>query len=257
VSSRFLPTIGLNAFYENEELLPVMTSAAGASLREALRFSTAMRRRGIVDLLTLGSAATFDVYLHKSGRAFLHFLQGAPDEIKVTSRADPFFDAVACLDVDCARGIAGASRRAWNEQLEYEDDFLYATFLMSAFFLGAQAPDLQAMLARYEAVLEGRDDARLELCNALLAADAGRFDAALGQLLDERDERYQRLVERGSVLEEESATEGKICVEGLALVRLAEQRALATRKDYLFVPSLARAAPLRPYLADDWKKIDE
>jgi hypothetical protein len=257
LSSKFLPSIGLNALYDGADLFPVILGGT-ANLRETLRFCKSLRRRAICDLLALGSAARLHLYLHKSGRAFLQFLQRASDDDKVTSRADPFFDAISALDLDCARDQSRASRHTWNATLEYEDDFLYVRFLMARFFLDAPPVDLQAILARYEAVVDGAPDPRLSVCKAFLIGDAEQFDAGLTELLDAREAQLKKLHGRGGTSDEEMATEGKISIEGLALTRLADLLGLATRTDYLFVPSLARSTPRQTFSAsDDWLDIVE
>ncbi|KYG07378.1 hypothetical protein BE21_02585 [Sorangium cellulosum] len=256
MTSKFLPVIALNAFEEGAELLPLVTGGT-ASQREVLRFCRTLRRRAICELLLLGLVGRFHLYLHKSGRAFLHFLRGSADAAKVTSRAEPFFDAIACLDLECAREQARSARSTWNERVEYEEDFLYVRFLMSAHFLDAPATELTAMLARAEEVTEGRDDPRIAICSALLARDAGRFDDALSDLLDLREQRTTHLFDRGGAHEEEAATEGQIDVEGLALVRLAESRGIVTRPEYPFIPSLLRVGPTRAFTVDDWTDIAE
>jgi hypothetical protein len=56
---------------------------------------------------------------------------------------------------------------------------------------------------------------------------------------------------------EAAATVGRLCVEGLALVRLAERQGMPTREGYLHVPSVAREPFAGAVRADSWLHLDE
>ena len=75
------------------------------------------------------------------------------DSAKLTSRSEPFFDAIAAADFDGARAIAVASRRTWRQGEEYQEDFLFVDFVMKHFFLGAPDAECQQTLELHEQVL--------------------------------------------------------------------------------------------------------
>jgi hypothetical protein len=253
VTSQFLPAFMSNALYENDELLTSFL-AGDVTLREALEFSQRFRIAGIGSLLTSGTATHFHNFLHKSARAFIHFVRSKPRDWP-GSKADAFFDAVACEDKEAAKELAELAPRAPDRRSEYEEDFLYARFLMDQFCLGAGPAEGRKQLERYEQVLEGSEDPRLEVCRTLLEGDADGLDGALGALMEARQARYQKLADKELLLEEILSTEGAVSVEGLALVRFAASKGLALSDEHPFIPSVARDPAARAYRADDWQLI--
>jgi hypothetical protein len=114
MTSEFLPVFVQNAVEENEELLPDVV-AGRADFQTILEFCQNFRMAGI-GALFLGSAPkVFRQLLHHSGRAYAHFLTHADKGSTLTSKALPFFDAVASGDFDGASLIARGSRRSWAQ----------------------------------------------------------------------------------------------------------------------------------------------
>ena len=254
MASQYLSVFVQNALEENEELLQdVLTGRA--DVETLLTFCENFRLAGI-GALFLGSAPKlFRQMLHYSGRAYAHSLGRAGLHTALTSKANPFFDAVGAGDFDAAALIAQVSRRDWVQGEEYEEDFLFVEFLMQRFFLGATPQSGAAMLERYEASLQGAEDCRLPMCHALLNRDSQAFNSALTTFLGEREELLTGLSDGGAVSDEVAATEGNLCVPGLALVKLAERDGLETEQDYLHVPSSARKGGLIAFSPDDWRML--
>ncbi|HYO57922.1 Imm49 family immunity protein [Archangium sp.] len=251
MSSKFLPVFVQDARLFNAELVePVRERRAG--LRQVLELCRNYRIAAIGQLLLLGDADAFRVDLYKSGRAYLYFLEGADEAQLITSRAVPFFDALGARDFEGAREIARRSRRTWAPGVEYEEDFLYMDFLMGHFFRDLSEAAAAELLQRYERALQGTEDIRLEVCHALLARQGEHLDAALDRMMDEREARQARLLEKGSLSEEMWATECQVSIEGLALVALAERVGVPMRSDHLFIPSLARDGELPEEPPDAW-----
>ncbi|RYZ32318.1 MAG: hypothetical protein EOO72_15490 [Myxococcaceae bacterium] len=110
------------------------------------------------------------------------------------------------------------------------------------------------MLARWEDVLEGGADPRREACQALLEKDANGFQTAFEALLRERKREFSEYSRRLDFDAEVGATTGKLYVDGLALLRVAELEAMPPLTALEFVPLLARV-PLGTPLpaADAWR----
>ena len=239
MSSRLLPAFIEGALYLNADLLPRVRDRK-ATPDQVLELCRNHRIAAIGMLLLLGDADGFRRQLEMSARACLHFLEGAAEAPIIASRTLSFFDALAAKDFECAGGIARHSRRTWARGVEYEEDFLYMDFLMGHFFLERSEAEAAALLQRYEFVLQGTDDVRLEACRGLLGRRGEEFDAALDRMMAERGARQARLREKGVLSEEAWATDCQVSVEGLALVALAERAGMRVRSNHLFVPSLAR-----------------
>lgn len=208
------------------------------------------RRRAICCLLLTLDKEEFAVALEKSGQALRHFLATATEEGKATSKGIGFFDALAVEDWDCATAIAEEARSTYNPDLELEEDFLYVTFLMKLVLLGAKDAELDRILSRWEKLLDGESDARHSLCEALLKPGPKAFDTALRTLLSQTKEHY---AQHGQDLEmEETATEGALSVEGLALLRIATRRGLPVKAKYALIPAAAIKATRQQLPADAW-----
>jgi hypothetical protein len=248
----FLPVFRKNATLELAERVGAVQGGT-VTLGATLAFCQWYRIRGICALFLEGRADSFLADLHRSGRAFLHYLGNAPVAQKVTSRAAPFFDAIASGELACARDIARNSRLTWNAEEEFEDDFHYVLFLMKHFFLDGTAEECAAVLKRFAEILDGAPDPHFVICQAFAAGDAQQFGDGLAELLQNYESRYQKRLAADAVAFEEAATEPKLCVEGLALVKLAEMKQFPLEDDYLLIPSTAREKATVVFGADDWK----
>ncbi|NMO14692.1 immunity 49 family protein [Pyxidicoccus fallax] len=239
---------------ENERLIHHVLGERPSS-KAVLDVCRNFRMAGICSLFLHGTPEDFHWRLHQGARCYAHFLPRFDEGSTLTSRALPFFDAVAVQDLEAAHGIARHSRRTWGEGLEYEEDFLFVEFLMRHFFLETPDAECHRLLERYEEALRGAEDFRLGVCKALLESDTESFGAALTDFLRERRDRLAGVASRGHMEEELLATEGQLSVEGLALVRLAEQKGIATEVDYLHVPSIAREPPSRTFQPKSWRQV--
>lgn len=251
MTSAMLPIIRANAEYDLKNVSPFVIR--GNMKKKFIDLMCrAYRTKGICSFLLEGSTQQLHMNLQKSGAAFLHYLMRAQDAEKITSRAKPFFDAVASGDFGNDRDIATYSRGTWNQAEEYEDDFLYVFFLIKKFFLNADEEECGGLIDDFERVVEGADSLRLDVCKAYSDQDEQSFDEALNSLILEHQDYYQGGFERDEILEEDWATEGQIFIEGLALVRLAERLGFYVQKDYLLVPSLARMEVKIAFGQDTW-----
>jgi hypothetical protein len=246
MNSQFLDVLISNAAEEMAEMLGALRRG-GLRPRDALWYCHLCRIRGIGQLLLDGTPESFHRELWRSGRVIWASLERADDSEKATGRLFPFFDAVSVTDWEGAAGIAAHARRSWNHEKEYEEEFLYAYFLMNLFFMDGDIGACTALLRRYEEVVDGEPDTRLGLCKALLGGEQIEFDAALAAFLDEYLERYRRLTRKEAISQEVAATEAHVSIEGLALLRLAQRRGLKPRRDYPGVPSIALKEPTVRY----------
>jgi hypothetical protein len=251
----FLPLAVKASAMSIDEALPVLLSEKPA-LKLTLNTCRWYRQMGVGFLLMFGTPARFFEHLFKSGRCFLHFLEANDDGPKVTSKAAPLFDAIACNDRAGAALIAARARQKWNPDLEYEDDFLYVHFLIQRFFLGVAPDVLAATLRRYEDVLEGQKDFRLGLCKALLGRDQAGFDAAVEALVDALEAHYDKQRGREVLDPDEAATTVHVSTELLAWLRLAGEAGLATLPSYPMAPDIARGTPRAFPAPDAWKVIE-
>lgn len=235
----FLPIAVKNSGVALEDLVP-QVSAAPPRLKYYLHICLLYRRVAVGSLLMSSDPEPFYASLFKSSRAFLHFLTTAPDDEKVTSKSEPFFDAIACRDRDGALAIARASRASLATGREYEEDFFYMRFLMERFFLGTPEDALRRTLDDWTTLTEANPDQRLELCRALLDGDQAAFDSALTTGIEQRQGRIQKQRDRESLNPDEAATLAHVSTEVLAWLELAELAGLNVTPEHPLAPAVAR-----------------
>ncbi|CAM3093154.1 Imm49 family immunity protein [Corallococcus soli] len=250
----FAPLAGKNAAVALEELLPQVLLAPPRQ-QDSLRVSTLYRRLGIAGLLGTADPSTFFPNLFKSGRAFLHFLQSAPDSEKMTSRSEPFFDAIACRDDAGAAELAKHSRRTLATGKEYEEDFFYIRFLMDRFFVAATEGSARQWLDAWAALAP--DDFRLAVCTALDRSDPLAFESALATAIAELLARTRALQARNALSADDAATFAHVSTEVLAWLELAERVGLPVERDSPLAPRLARPFQgMQLPSPDSWKTVE-
>jgi len=208
---------------------------------------------GICELLLDAEVDAFFHQLIRSAQARHWVLErGAklrPPPLKLlkASNARGFHAALAANQWELARQIARVSVPTHAEGTEYEDDFLAAHFL-HRYVLDAPQEELHAILDRFEAVLEGGANPRLDLGRHLLARDATGCSRAFTDLIDERDAKLKKM-KRESIYATDSlfVPQSSIYLEGLAWLRLLERAALPTEPEYPYCPSLARQTRYTPF----------
>ena len=215
-----------------------------------------LRTLAIIALVAEGKHRSFTHNLVRSGRCRLSYLQrvqasGAPDHHDASSRLAPFLDAVAAADFGLARQIAALSPAQWRQGHEYEDDFCHAQLAHAVLAPVTDLARTDALLERWERVLDGAADARLPVMRALVHRDKAGFDPAFEALVQARDDALAAERERARIEEFDVIAQRQLFVDGLALLRMATQLGLGTQAEYRGCPSLARAVTLET-LPPEW-----
>ena len=233
----------------------------GAALEEV---SSYFQGLALCHLLETADVAQFRENLVRSGHARRYFLRHSraegndADRRLALSRTEAFLDAVAAADLPLAREIATLSVSAWNPDWEYEDDFCYYRVLHTlALDPGAaREPALGALLARFEAALEGDRSWRLALCEALVERDASLFDDALRGFVGAEQEANDARRDALESYEFLFWPRSFVSVEGLALLQLAALRGIETAEAYPLCPAIARLAPTEHGYRDLFAEIE-
>jgi hypothetical protein len=252
-----------------DQLEPVLPAYAAGRLKQrdlAHGLGVLFRQLGTCRMLLNGTADPLFISQMQAASVYLFRLPILDDEEKLTSRAACFWDAVAGGYLDAAREIARWSRTTHNPDREHEDDFIHVMFLMKRYFLAPHPDDAQgreafdqeqiARLERWEAVLEGGVDPRLDLCRALQQQDRDAFQEALIAVGENRRAMLERREAAGQLKPEVMLWMKPIWPEGLALMRLAELDDLGRDFDCPDVPALLRVDPPFHYDPDAWRDLD-
>ncbi|MCP3143932.1 immunity 49 family protein [Pyxidicoccus xibeiensis] len=152
------------------------------------------------------------------------------------SKGEPLFDALAVGAWDLARDIAARMTSTWMQRMEAEEDFHYFGVL-SAMLL--QRPDLDSELAAFERCLQGGQSYRFDAVKGLTLADAEAFEAGLQGMIEEQAAWVERQQRSGLFDPYLHKTSAFVFIEGVALVRLARNRALKTEERYRLIPAPA------------------
>lgn len=230
--------------------------AGPPGLKMAVFLAEMYRRLGLAAYLMSADSAPLLGFLGKGGRTFLHFLRkGNPDE-QATGKATAFFDAIVARDDAGARELSRLSRRQHREHAEYEEDFLYLRYLMDRFRGESEEADRAALLERFETVLDGEDDPRLEVCQSLEARDADQFSTSIAAFVEATGTRLDELSAADQLHPDEAATTAKVSVELVALCLLGAELGLETPRRLRRVPEdlLGKLTP-PPHDDEAWKHV--
>jgi hypothetical protein len=191
----------------------------------------------------------------QSASSYIFGLRLQPQSQQVTSFAGCFWDAVAGGYWIAAEVIARETRKTVNPDREHEDDFLYVWFLMECYFL---QPDQghEHLLARWEEVLDGGTDPKLDLCRALVSQDAEAFQDALLTMAEQRVWTLKEKLSGGKIDAEQALWVVPVWPEGLALLRLAERKGIPTEFDCPMAPALLRVPQIYCYNPDAFRTLD-
>jgi Immunity protein 49 len=208
--------------------------------------TTKLRAAAIIALLTKADSDLFFHNLIRSARCRLQYLERLRDADRhgehhqASGRVGPFLDAVAAEDFVTARRIASLAARVWLQGHEYEDDYCYAQLVHGLVAAPGETVDFDPLLARFEQVLAGVPDARLDVVHALVRRDQSAFGASFEALLRQRSRQIESQKARHKIEEPAMVAERQVYVEGLALLRIAQRLGLRTQVEYMYCPSLAR-----------------
>jgi hypothetical protein len=258
--SEFLDTHRDNARDILHDTLPRLLSGS-VTHAELLRICESHRIVGIVGFLLDADPDELHGRLFDAGRAYLFGLGSMTGDEVIVSRALPLLDALACRDdrgaLDIARLLAPVP---WRADREYDDDFLFmawlAQWVREELAEGGRTTELKArieLLTALEAVANGAP--RATLARALEDGDGQTFGTALEALLDAYQAHQRLLVARGAVSDEVAATLPYLCVEGLALLELAQRTGLRVALDHPAVPEFARARKAPPFSPNAWRTM--
>lgn len=243
-----------NAYLELKELLPQVLEEQEPKQKYFLSVSHRYRRVAIGRLLVDNDAAPFAAALFNSGRAFLHGLRLLPPHEKLTSKSEPFFDAIACGDRAGALEIAQLSNPNRVVNKEYEEDFFYPRFFMTHFLLGASREDVARDLEAFGSFAVQSNDERHALCQALFEKDQQQFDAALEACLKKREADIEKAATSDRLHPDAAETTAVVWTEALAWLQFAQQAGLRVADEYPFAPALARNVDGVKFPApDSWK----
>lgn len=212
-----------------------------------------LRAAAIIALLSKGDPDLYYHNLMRAARCRLLYLQQCASQGRTSehhqasSRLNGFLAAVAATDFITARQIIALSPVIWLEGHEYEDDYCYAQLLYGLLAAQTDHERLQQLLERFDQVLKGKPDARLELVKAIVARDQAAYEIALDGFISARTAQLEEDAARHRIVEPVMMAERQVYVDGLALLQIAGRLGFSLQHEYLYLPSLARVPMLKPF----------
>jgi hypothetical protein len=219
----------------------------------SLEVSNKLRTLAILAILAEASTDGFVHSCTRAGRARKLYLERLKndgidrDHHLVSGCYEPLLDAIAAGDMALVHEIDELSPTDFRSPDEYEDDYCYAQILYRLCRDPAPEAEFEPLLKQFEAYLDGDDNPRLLVCRALVERDEASFAQAFEDFLMNLSQVIKEKIDGGTQVEDvHTIAQRHISIEGLALLRIANQRGIRTESDYLYCPSLARLPASRP-----------
>jgi len=242
-------------FYARQEDIQTLSAALSEDialeLRERIlfRMSRVHRMIAISYLLTQVDMRAFQQHLRQSAETRQRLLllpgrhQTPPGRFQSTGNVDPLFDAIVAGEEELALEMAHQSPETWQEGYEFEDDFYYGRFLHLLLQGGVDSIPARAVLAQWRNAFGQDDPPRLQICEALVSLDDARFEGGFQALLQLREAQFRAKEKESVFLRDPDRywTERVICIEGLALIRLATRFGISPPPEYPCVPAIVRS----------------
>jgi hypothetical protein len=215
--------------------------------------SIKLRAVAIMVLLANGDSDSFFHNLIRSARCRITYLERLRDakiqndHHQPAGRVDPLLNAIAAGDFESARSIATLSPNRWMTGHEYEDDFCYAQILHGLITESVDLARLEPLFDRFARVLDGRQDARLDVTRVIAHRDQAEFEESFDALLRQRTRYIDQEKARNRIEDPMVIAERQVYVEGLAVLQIARRFGIATQAEYQYCPSVARVTMQRPF----------
>jgi hypothetical protein len=188
----------------------------------------------------------FFTWLLHSPLTWRHYLvsvgsKGEPEYL-AASKVDPLLDAMAARQWKLAARLASLTSPTWMEGIEYEDDFYYGDFLRR--IATDNQAGVEALLLRWQKVLEGNPDPRLDVARSFHERDASAFEQALRDLLEATEKKAMELSDpiggTPSASDPPFMANRWISIEGLAWLAAAERAGIPVEFDLERCPRAVR-----------------
>ena len=211
-----------------------------------------LRALAIMALLSFGDNRLFFQNLARSGEVretYLRRLRDAGienDHHQASARFKPLLDAVAAGDFALANRIAALSPKEFRKGHEYVDDYCFTQIINGLIGKAGSKDRFLPYLNRFEIYLEGQSNARFDLSCALIDCDQVAFEEAFSELLNTHEQYITQAKQRGQLEDPVVLAHRFVCIEGLAILRIADTIGLKTESEYRYCPSIAMI-PIPPF----------
>jgi aryl carrier-like protein len=238
-------------FILNENLDELIKS--GPDGVRMIQISNAFRRIACGELLMDLDLESFASNLYLSGKAYFELLKCCQrNEVDTyyqwRSHGTPLLDVITIGARKLAIDIANYSLDScFTEQGEVEEDFYYYKLLSLLFIEPGNNKKHLHSLSKFEHALDGGFSIRHEVLTAICSNKNDAFADTFNDFLEEWISEIKNKRDNGRMDPYDDPTTANICIEGLALLRLARQHGLETEDEYLYLPKIAIEIKIRSF----------
>lgn len=181
--------------------------------------------------------------LFYSGKCYLFLLElvkqkRLPSRFGWRAKSHPWLDVIAIGAVDLGRQLAALAAPQCDEEYgESLENFLYFKLIEGLFLETLNEREFADGLGQFEKASDGGDSDRFHVLKALFDKDAKQFSAGISSLIGNWSQQNKKDHANGNLNPYYFISIAKICIEGIALLKLAKKRGLPLEEDFPYVPA--------------------
>ncbi len=200
--------------------------------------------------------------LRRCGLAWLAMMrqvkEGSLPYVAAAMRGSRWFaltGAIAAWDLDLARELAEHAPTDWDEEREYEDDWLKYMAIIPLLRQDDPAR-IKTYRERWIAAQDGDAKGGPTILDGILAEDLKTFTRGLRSMVSRHRTNVKNYRKEIGHNREVAAVESKVAIEAIAYCQIGRLYGLEVTGDMPMMPAVARpAGPADPLEPDDWRNI--
>lgn len=214
----------------------------GPDSKQMLDISMKFRQVGCGLLLAEYNTDDYYLNLYYSANVYEQMLDIAQKKVKLDpyylckSRAKPFFDALATGDMALASRLSKKMTIEFQAHMEIEENYLYYSVIEILITNPSDTGQLESILSAFKNLVQGGDTIRFDALRSLVDRDAESFDEAISEMIIDREDKIQQMVASGRLNPTFGLTDANVFIEGIALLRIARELGIETRRFYQYIP---------------------
>lgn len=228
-----------------------------------LNLALSYRSRACLKLLSHLDRENFSDDLLRSVQTWIFYITSSDTKLDNNqyacgTRFGALCDALVIGQLNAAAKVDSYFPQSFNPDYEYEDDYLFFKLLGQLILnlIDKDVSQIFNLLDRWEVVLEGGDSALYNTMLALVNVDSANFTESLHELLQERNEKFDKWKETSFFNSEVEQSNRFIYINGLAMLQVSSLYGIKIDEAFDLLPSAAifseNHSPIRENLVNSW-----
>ena len=152
----------------------------------------------------------------------------------------PLLDAIIIKADNLSREIIKHSiEDCFSEKGEIEEDFWYFKLIGSFLAESDNYQQQESFFSSFKKSMDGGSSSRYEVLKSIFDSDGASFSLGFNKFVNEWQKENATERKCGRMDPYDDPTTANICLEGLALLRLAQKKGIQIEKEYTFIPDIA------------------